>query len=124
MNKEEQIKYLEDFLNGKDGFFYELIENGVFEKREFHRYTSIIYDLSQIKISDQDKYQIAILIWEISLKIERLLGSSKDSNSLINISNLEGDDIYQISEILFYTSNWFSYNKTMEKKNLIIGSWF
>lgn len=124
MTIDEYINYLKSFLDGQEGFFYELNENGVFDKEEFHAYTNTVYDLSLINLSEKEKYLSAILIWEISLKLERLLSYIKDSDDFFQISNLESEEFIQISEILIYTANWFSYNKPMEKKNLIIGSWF
>ncbi|MEQ9089589.1 MAG: hypothetical protein RIE52_00780 [Balneola sp.] len=124
MTIDEYINYLKSFLDGQEGFFYELNEEGIFDKEGFHKYTNIIYDLSLIELTEKEKYLSAILIWEISLKLERLLSYAKDSDDVLRISNLESEDFIQVSEILFYTSNWFSYDKPMEKKNLIIGSWF
>jgi|GEM_PF-2802100 hypothetical protein len=124
MTVDEYINYLEVFLEGREGFFYELNEEGFFDKEDFHNYTNVVYELSLIDLTEKEKYLSAILIWEISLKLERLLSYSKDLDDIFRISNLEPEDFIQVSEILIYTSNWFSYNKPMEKKNLIIGSWF
>jgi len=119
----DNIKNIVSFLNDPTVFFEDLSDEGVFKKEVFHSYAKNIFDLSKMKLSNDDRYLAVITIWEISYKIQFLLSSHYSSDDYYSIKNLDDDDGRQISNILHYSANWFSYNKEIDEKSLIIGSW-
>jgi hypothetical protein len=121
--KSENISFVHSFLNDREVFFGVISDYGIFKKDEFHKYTKAISELNEIELSVDERYKIAITIWEVSFKIERFLGSHFASDDPWSFENLDEDDPRQIGELIFYTANWFSYNKPMEKDHLKIGSW-
>ncbi len=122
MDKLENIKYIENILNEKNPFFEEL-EEGNFNKLIFHDYTNAIYELSKISLTNKEKYDCAIMIWEISHRIQNLLISHFDNRDIFHIKNFQEGDRRQLQNILFYTANWFSYSKEMDLEHMKIGSW-
>lgn len=121
--KEENIKRIGDFISDRDLFFGKIHDSALFDKDEFHKYVRAVYDLSKEKLSCEEKYKTVIVVWEVSYKIQEFLGSHLDPNDYFHLDNLEEDDIRQISNILYYTANWFSYGKEMEEDSITIGSW-
>jgi hypothetical protein len=121
--REKNIRYINDFLNNPEIFFQSLSDDGIFNKEEFQNYTSVVYELSVTDLIQVEKYKVAILIWEISYRIQSVLGRHVDPEDFVCIDNLDDDDIRQISNILLYSANWFSYDKSMDKNSLMIGSW-
>lgn len=121
--KEKKIEYLQDFLSNSKIFFEGLYDYGNFRKDEFHKYTRTVYYLSKLDLSAEEKYKIVITIWEISFEILSYLMYHKNPEDVFFIDNLEDDDVRQIKNILYYSSNWFSYGKEIDKSYLVIGSW-
>lgn len=119
----ELIKYVNDFLKKPEFFFEGLYDYGVFRKEEFHRYTKTVYELSKSELSIEERNKLIPVIWEISFEIQKHLMHHLDSDDVAEIENLEEDDIRQISNIIYYTANWFSYGKEIDEYSLRIGSW-
>lgn len=110
-------------LKEEDSFFNILSSQALLDKSQFHAYLNSIYDLHQEELNSEDKFRLSIAIWEVSLRIERLLGCHLDSNDIYKISNLSNDDIYQVRQITYYVANHFSYGKNIDKSLLNIGAW-
>lgn len=121
--KDKNFKYVIDFLNKHEIFFEGIYDCSTFNKEEFHKYTRAVYELSLLDLTCEERYKIAITIWEVSFLIEGFLGSHYDPKGGFFLSNLEEGDPWKINQILHYTSNWFSYKKPMEEDHLTIDSW-
>jgi hypothetical protein len=122
MDKLKNIEFIETLSNGNNPFFEEL-EEGNFNKSIFHDYTRAIYELSKTELTIKEKYDCAIMIWEINHHIQNFLISHFDSRDIFHFNNLEEDDSRQLKNILFYSANWFSYNKELDLEHLKFGSW-
>tara|TARA_R110000868_G_scaffold396237_1_gene668365 strand:- start:1169 stop:1546 length:378 start_codon:yes stop_codon:yes gene_type:complete len=122
-NKSENISFVHSFLNDREIFFEAVFDLATFNKDSFHKYTQAIYELSKENLSLEERYEIAIIVWEVSLKIEDYIGQHCNPNDPFSFENLTEDDPRQISNIIYYSANWFSYQKEMESESLIIGNW-
>ncbi len=121
--KHDKIKFISDFGSYENGFLGSLYDDGNFNKDKFHDYCKAIYDLSKIEIQDSERLKIAVKIWEVSFLIERFIGRHYNQYDFFEMRNVSDDDIEQISEIIYYTANWFSYNKPIEERLTKIGGW-
>lgn len=114
------IQYVHDFLTKPEIFFERLIDYGDFQKDEFNRYTKTIYELNKVDLSESEKYKSAITVWDINLYIQKHLMFHIDPNDYAVIDNLNSDEISQITNILYYTANSFSYGNEIDIDYIMI----
>lgn len=119
----KKFRFVEDFLNNKNIFFEELTEEGFFSKEMFERYSHTIYELSKEELPLKDKYNLIVIVWEISFKLESFIGRHKDPNDFVTIENLSNEELHKIGDVLYYTANWLSYNKPIEERLTKINGW-
>lgn len=122
MDKYKNIEFIET-LSERDNTFFDELEEGLLNKSIFHDYTNCIYELSKTALTNKERYDCAIMIWEINHHIQNLLISHFDSEDIFEIRNLEEDDRRQLQNILYYAANWFSYGKEMDLEYMKIGGW-
>ena len=111
------------FLNDPKIFFEELHGDGIFNFGQFYAYTNAVYEASKSDLLDQEQYIAAVTIWEISYKILAEVDAHLNDNDFTKISNLSLDQATAISDVLYYTANWFSYRKDMDPKSLTLEGW-
>jgi len=95
----------------------------MFDEDKFNTLTKFVLDLHQRPISTDERSSIAIKLWEFSFLTITLLNCHIDDNDVYKIKNLKEGDSNQINKILYYLSNWFSYNKPIDGQFLKFGSW-
>ena len=123
MKTKTYLDNINSFLTNREVFFGKITGQSIFDRSAFSLYVKSVFNLSKVNLTLQERYDAVILIWEISYKIQDLIGSHIDPNDILFIDNFEEDDIRQVSNILYYTANWFSYGKEIDKEYLEIGSW-
>ena len=109
--------------NITESFYLELRDNCMFDEDKFNTVTKCVFDLHQRPISTDERSSIAIKLWEFSFLTISLLNCHVDDNDVYKIKNLKEGDSSQINKILYYLSNWFSYNKPIDGQFLKFGNW-
>ncbi len=117
------IKEIESFLNNDSVFFSDLKDNRYFDKELFQKYLMCVYTLSEENLTINDKYHIAILIWEIAFIINSIIGEHFSGDGSMKIINLDNDEALGIENLVYYVANWFSYGKPLQLEMLEIAKW-
>ena len=104
-------------------FFEKLYEDGFFDNNKFDELTEFIIDLSNTDLSKEDQLNKAVEIWELGFSIQQLITNHYDKNDTYKITNLIDDKLRQLTQIVYYFCNWFTYNKPLEKDCLTFGKW-
>ncbi len=110
-------------LHNQAESFYYSINEGYFDNDKFKKLTNSIYSLNSRSINRLARLEKSIELWELGFSIQRLLTNHFDKKDAFKISNLNDKQICQLSQVIYYLCNWFSYNKKMEKKYLDLDSW-
>lgn len=104
-------------------FFCEFFEDGIFNHNSFVELVDYIHELNESDITEIERLKKSITIWELAFSINSCLAHHYDKHDVFKIKNLKKDEIRQLSQIVLYISNWFSYNKKMDRESLGFGVW-
>ncbi len=114
------IEQLNDVMQ-KEGELCDCIANeSYFDIDKFNTYNQLIFKLSNLNLEIEQRYCIVIRIWEINYIIKGLILRHCNEKDYFKISNLKDNIIARISEVLYYTANWYSYKREMNEKHLSI----
>jgi hypothetical protein len=110
-------------LHNLPGTFYNALYEGLFDDIKFKDFTHSILKLHSRDLSQIDRLKISIELWEIGFYIQRLLSNHYDKHDTYKIANMSNDQLRQLSQLIYYICNWFSYNKPMEVELLELKKW-
>jgi hypothetical protein len=108
--------------NHPNSFYYSLNE-GDFDSIKFKDLTNSICILDSEDLSQLDRLLKSIELWDLGFSIEKLISCHFDKNDVYKISNLSDTQVRQLSQVIYYFCNWFSYNKKIEKDLLEMDKW-
>lgn len=111
-------------LNKEHGtFYFELSENCRIDRSKFEELGLFVFQLHNSSISKEQRLLEAIKLWELTYWVSLSFRCHTDINDVYKVVNFNEEDAKQIDQILYYLSNWFSYEKEMDEESLKIGNW-
>lgn len=108
MNKEQEIKNLEDNL------LNQLDNDRVFDKIMFNEFIGTLCVQIKDDLPELERLKIASFIWEFSFLLQGYFLSDYNKVDLYEIENLNNDEKLKILEICYYVANSITFSKTID----------
>ena len=120
--KVDLLNYIASIGDYEDSLLNDL-QSGEFDLAEFQHYMEVVYELSRMELSTEERHRSALCIWETNFNIMKSLVSHFDPEDYFSIKNFGQKERYQLEQILLYSANRFSNHKPINLEDLQIGNW-